>query len=108
MKQRNSITARHIARLALLSTSLPDQIGDTFLELRRWEADDGSYSDLIAEYGFVDGDGELLTIARILPFHLTLSEALTWLQRQPELMKQQEFGRRGVFGATQPLVRVGN
>ena len=89
------------AGFSLLTPEAPTSINNTFLELRRWETADKHHVDLIAEYGFVDGDGELITAARILPFHLTWSEALHWLGRQPELFAKHEFGRRGRFGMSE-------
>jgi hypothetical protein len=60
----------------LYSSPVPEVPGDTFVELRRWLVPPGGRQELILETGMVTNAGELLTSAQVLPFHLSVEDAL--------------------------------
>ena len=64
------------AVLTVLYTLEPQDVGDPFIEVRRWETISGEYSELIVETGYVDETGELQTNCQVLPFHLSINQVL--------------------------------
>jgi hypothetical protein len=64
------------ATLKVLYSELPIQPDDCFIQVRQWETADGESSDLIVEYGRLDEAGDLQTESRVLPFFMTVREAL--------------------------------
>ncbi len=64
------------ASLKVLYSELPIQPDDCFVQIRQWETADGESSDLIVEYGRLDETGDLQTECQVLPFFMTVREAL--------------------------------
>lgn len=72
---------RYMGALHILYSQAPEDEG-TFVEIRRWTTIDGTAAELVAEYGALDGEGELQTKSVVLPFHWGLYEALQWVHQR--------------------------
>ena len=55
----------------------PNGNGESFVEVRRWDAEDRS--ELVLEHGQLDSDGDLQTTCMVLPFHFSTEQALASL-----------------------------
>ncbi|MCB8923141.1 MAG: hypothetical protein H6662_16260 [Ardenticatenaceae bacterium] len=71
-----NVKSQQAAILRVLYSALPIRLDDRFVQIRRWETADGDSSDLIVEYGREDENGDLQTECQVLPFYMTVQEAL--------------------------------
>ena len=67
---------RHLGALHILYQQQPTDLDRRFIEIRQWLTAEGNYSDPIVEHGRVDKSGDLLTEVKVVPFFLSMEEAL--------------------------------
>lgn len=69
------------ALLTILYSLEPQEVGDPFIQIRRWETFSGDCCELIVETGFIDENGDLQSKCQVLPFHMNVDEALHTIAR---------------------------
>lgn len=67
------------AVLSILHQQISQAVGDCFIEIRQWQTQPDEQTDLIVEYGRLDGTGELETECRVMPFFMSPQEILASL-----------------------------
>ena len=68
-----------VAVLYILHQQIPQTVGDCFIEIRQWQTESDEQTELIVEYGRLDGDGELETECQVLPFFMSPEDVLASL-----------------------------
>lgn len=65
-----------VATFKVLYAEHPEKVGDCFVEVRMWETTDDNHAELIVEYGQMDISGDVTTTCNVMPFYMTVREAL--------------------------------